>query len=173
MTLLLAAAVERTFDNASVIAIFYFRAPHGTTTFAKVEKEPNGVPGTWRLLVSAGIVFVGRRTFYPFTRHEDTLYYWNGVVPPCRRPDDGVQSFEDSRPLFFQVLHSWDEHFDASVDGLSLYKNGETTMTVSYPDKWRARNARYWSTFTEGTRERIYGISFNGFNTVEVPYDIV
>jgi len=174
MTLLFAVAVEISIDkDTDVVIIFYFRAPHGSTTFVKIEKDVNGVPGTWRLLLSGGIVFVGRRSFSKLTRNEDTLYYWTGVIPQCRRPDDGVQSFEHIRPMFFQVLHSWDHHFDAAVDGLSMYKNGETTMLVSYPDKWRARNARYWSTFTEGTRERIYGISFDGHSTVEMPYDIV
>ena len=168
MSLLFSVSVE---TSSGVIVIWYYRAPSGTTTFAKVVKEPNGVPNTWRLQLSSGIVREGRRSFHPFTRHEDTLYNWTGVVPPCRCPDDGVQYCSDSDPLFFQVLHSSDERFDSNVDGLSVYRNGDTTMVVSYPDRWRARNARYWSSFTEGTRERIDGNSLHGQNAV-VAYDV-
>lgn len=170
MTLVIAVAVELT---NGVVVIFYYRAPDGTTTFAKVEKEPNGVPNTWKLLLSSGFVLDGRRSYHPLTRNEDTLYLWTGVIPPCRRPDDGVQFCADCNPLFFQVLHSWDEHFDANVDGLSIYRNGDTTMVVSLPHRWRARNARYWISFTEETRERIYGISFGDSNVMFAPFDIV
>ena len=169
MTLMLSVAVE---IADGLVVIWYYRALASTTTFFKVVKDPNGVPNTWRLELSSGIICEGRRTFHPFTRHNDTLYYYTGVVPPCRRPDDGVQYCADSNPLFFQVLHSWDERFDANVDGLSIYRNGDTTMVVSFPDRWRARNARFWSSFTEGTRERIYGSTFHGPNADFVPYDI-